>query len=173
MALMLLAAPAAAAPNEGKFRSQMIKRFAATYPDRNFAPGKEPLEISVDAGEKNEATINLHRIFYYCQNVSAAECEAAGEELVLAVGAAAPEPTAASLRIIVRDREYVAYLEEQERSSSDRKRLAVSRQIGEDLFALLANDGPSTVGVVGDEALGDLKLTEAAAWDLAYRQTRA
>ena len=48
---MPFAAPALAAPAEEEFRVQMLQRFAKSYPDRQFAPGKEPLEISInDAG---------------------------------------------------------------------------------------------------------------------------
>ena len=168
---MLFAAPVLAAPAEDEFRTQMVQRFAKTYPDRKFAPGKEPLEISVNAGKKDEGTINLHRIFYYCQNASAADCDAIKEELVVKIGKQAPEVTPASLRVIVRDAQYVGYLEELERKSVDGRRLAVRRKIGEDLFALLASDGPDTIGTVGDDKLVELKLAEDAAWAMAVRQT--
>jgi hypothetical protein len=172
MLTVALAAGAQAAPTAEQFRAEMIKRFATVYPDRTYQAGDEELVISVNPGAKDEGTINLHRVFNYCQNVEATECEAASKELVEKTSKPAPDVTAASLRIIVRDAQYVAYLEEVEHKSKDGHRMAVRRKIGDDLFALLASDGPDTIATVGDDKLGELKLTEAAAWGMAVRQTR-
>jgi hypothetical protein len=161
-----------AASNADQFRAEMIKRFAAAYPDRRFTRGKEQLEIAVDAGKKEENTVNLHRVFYYCQNVPVKDCEIAENDLVSKIGKKAPDITPASLRIIVRDAQYVGYLEELERKSKDKHLLAVRSRIGDDLFALLASDGPDTIATVGQDKLAEMKLTEAEAWPMAIRQTR-
>lgn len=171
-ALMLLftgCAPALA--DEAQFRSQMIELFRGVYPDGTFVPGEKELEIRVEGGSWDQATINLHRIFHFCQTASQTDCETVKTEFVTKLNAKPQTLDAASLRIIVRDRDYMAYIDELERKSGERQ--AVRRQIGEDLFAILASDGSETIALVGDKGLAELHLSEEAAWDRAWRQTVA
>lgn len=170
LSLMLLGCSTASA-NEASFRADMIVRLEKAYPGVSFKPGDENLTIESEGKDWELRTINLHRVFSFCQNVSAADCASVQQEFAVNIGEEPEKPTLASLRIIVRDREYVAYLEQMEAKASDR--LSIRRPIGEDLYALLASDSKGAIASIGDKILGELGLTEDQAWDRAWRQTLA
>jgi hypothetical protein len=169
--LLLCAGCAPAKATEDQFRHDMIERFRKQQPQVKFEIGDEPLVVSVDGGADASGTLNLHRIFQYCQNASAGDCEAAKKEFVEKSSTKPPPLTSASLRIVVRDAVYVDYIGQLEAKAGNRQ--AIRRQIGDDLFAILVSDGPNTIALVGDTSLAELKLSEAAAWDIGWRQTQS
>jgi len=174
LSLVLLLLVAAAPPvfaNEASFRTDMIARLEKAYPGTAFKPGGEDLVIDAEGNGWDERTVNLHRLFLFCQNATVDDCDTVKQEFAVNIGEQPAPPTPASLRIIVRDRDYVAYLEQMEAEAKDR--LSVRRPIGEDLFALLASDGKGTISSVGDKTLADLGLSEDEAWNRAWRQTVA
>ncbi|MBL0915250.1 MAG: hypothetical protein IBJ13_06975, partial [Sphingopyxis sp.] len=162
-------APALA--DETRFRADMIEQFRKAYPEIEFTPGTEALQLKTKGGDWDDGVINLHRIFLFCQNAPAEDCATVKTEFVGKIAQKPPALTAASLRVIVRDRGYIDYVEELEASSKER--MAVRRQIGEDLFALLASDAANTISMVGDKGLSELGLSESDAWTQAWRQTQA
>ena len=167
---LFLSACAPVQADEGRFRADMIALLKKAYPDVGFAPGEEALTVSARGGGwEEERTINLHRIYHFCRTATAEDCGAIKEEFAANIGQTPDEPTAASLRIIVRDADYAGYFDALEAKAG--KRLSVRRRIGEDLFALLASDGETTIASVGDETLADLGLSEEEAWSRAWRQT--
>lgn len=79
-----------------------------------------------------------------------------------------PVATAASLRIAVRDAEYVANA----RGGGPAPLSLVTQPIGEGLFALLVSDSPDAVATVPLDTLATLGLTREQAWTRAWQQTR-
>jgi hypothetical protein len=157
--------------DEASFRADMIEQFHKAYPEVQFTPGAEDLQVVAKGGALDGGTINLHRIFLFCRNATVEDCAAVKTEFIEKTSANPAAPTAQSLRIIVRDREYVDHVEELEASSKER--MAVRRQIGEDLFAMLASDAANTIAMVGDKGLSELGLSESEAWQTAWTQTQA
>lgn len=167
---LVIAGCTPARADEAQFRVEMIERFRKAYPDRQYSLGKEELEVGVKGGEWEEATINLHRIFSFCETAAKDDCEAVKAEFVEKTGVKPKKLSADSLRIIVRDSEYMTYVGKLGSDADERP--TIYRTIGDDLFAVLANDGAETIELVGDKGLAELALTEAEAWDRAWRQTR-
>ena len=155
------------------FRDDMITRFNASNPEANFSRGSEPLVIDVKGGELDEGTINLHRVYTYCQTASAEECESERKNLADNLAQGAPEPSKESLRIVVRDQQYLDYLNELYAKEGKGAERALYRQVGEDLYALIASDGPKTIAIVTASQLEDMGLTANEAWALADRNTKA
>lgn len=168
---LLLPGCTPALADEAGFRTDMIEQFHKAYPGVEFAPGEEDLQVIATGGAFDGGTINLHRIFHFCQKATAKDCAAVKTEFVEKSSGNPSAPTPQSLRIIVRDREYVDYVGELEASSKER--MVVRRQIGEDLFAMLASDAANTIAMVGDKGLSELGLSESEAWQTAWRQTQA
>lgn len=166
---LLLCACAPVQADEGAFRADMIKLFEGRYAGVTFAPGDEELVVKAKGGDWDGRIINLHRIFLFCQNATVEDCGTVKQDFLTSIVIKPADPTPASLRIIVRDQPYVDYLVRMETEAG--KRLAVRRQIGEDLHALLVSDGPQTIATVNIETLADLGLSEAEAWQRAWRQT--
>lgn len=169
--LLVIAGCSPAIADETQFRADMIERFRKAYPGAEFAPGKEELQVGIKGGEWQEATINLHRIFLFCQTAAIGDCDTVKDEFVGKIGTKPQKLAADSLRIIVRDKEYIDYA--RRLGSDPAERQAIYRAIGEDLFAVLASDGPETIALVGDTGLAELGMSEADAWDRAWRQTQA
>ncbi|PKP86788.1 MAG: hypothetical protein CVT78_11050 [Alphaproteobacteria bacterium HGW-Alphaproteobacteria-17] len=149
----------------------MIEMLRKAHPGTDFASGVQELEVTAKGGAWEEATINLHRIYLFCQTATEADCDTIKSEFVGKIGAKPQTLDVASLRIIVRDEEYVDYARKLGTKPDERQ--AIYRPIGEDLFALLASDGPETIALVGDKGLAELGLSESDAWDRAWRQTRS
>ncbi len=165
----------AAPPTERAFASDMIRRFQVIFPTSKIASKVgAPLTLVVTGAGKAQNQINLNRIFGYCQATTDADCIAAKAEFVAKLAVAPPTVLAASLRLIVRDGEYMANIRSVDAAASKPNQgLGISEQIGDDLFAILAADGPNTIELVGDAKLAELKLTRDEAWALAVRQTKA
>ncbi|MCW3835247.1 hypothetical protein ACFQ1E_00675 [Sphingomonas canadensis] len=177
LALLLpLAAPAGAQTvGERAFRSDMIKRVQAKLPDAEVTPDPDDfLALHVKGGVLDGATINLHRIYEYCAGHSAEDCETLKQDFTGKMTSPNPDPTVASLRLMVRDRVYLENLLEMERrSAAEGKNFHyVYEQIGEDLFAILVSDAPDKVAILPDDSLKDLGLTRKTAWAKAAKQTR-
>ena len=166
------AAFAAARPRD--LRSEMIARFARAMPGAVLTPSPdEPLTILFKRANGDEGQFNLDNLAGYCRTASAADCRATKAEFVRKMSKPHPEPTPASLRLVVRGRDYVDNLIADRAKSPEKGDFAKFRQIGEDLFAVLAADGEDTVALVGDVTLRKLGLTGDRAWALAEAQTRA
>lgn len=127
----------------------------------------------MQGGEWDDAQFNLHRIYGYCQNATAEDCEAAKREFVEKVSKKPAKLTSGSLRLIVRDQQYLDYLKSIKSDDPQKYEFAVYEQIGDDLYALLASDSPDQIAVVGDRGLKELGLTREQAWSIAYKQTLA
>ena len=168
LGLLLLSAPVAAAgaPDERAFTAEMLRRLRAALPTASIeAAPDEPLTLRSKTKDGEDAQYNLHRIYGFCVQAEPADCDAVKAEYVQKLAVIPPKPTAASLRIIVRDREYVDYVRTQNTG-------AFVKPIGDDLFTLLASDSPDQIAVVGESMLKELALSPAEAWDRARVQTR-
>ena len=161
-----------AAPSEREFGEQMLARIQATAPDREFRiSSDDPLAIQIKHdGAWGEAVINTHRIFGYCRTASESDCDAAADEFASNISVIPPKPTASDLRIIVRDREYLGYLLD---AGPPQDRQPIYRQIGEDLFAIVAFDSPRSIMLALRSHLREIGLDDEAAWRLATEQTKA
>lgn len=168
VAIALIAAPVPlAAAGESEFGARMLERLRQAAPGIEMRIGDDdPLVIEIEKdGEWGKAHINLHRFHAYCRRAVAAACEASLGTLILAVTAELPQPLAPNLRVIVRDRGYLDHLLEDGIEP-------VYRQIGDDLFALIAFTGPNSVSVAGPDQVRALGLDDEAAWQFAAEQTR-
>lgn len=166
-------AGASAAVEVDTFAAEMLTRLRAAMPDRTMeVDPHDPLAITIAAsGAEDELTVNLHRVHDYCLRASAADAEAAKRDYVESISTAIEPLTAATLRIVVRNADYAASVA-QIAQEGPATRLLRTR-IGEDLYAFVASDTPTAVALVPVEKLASLGLTPAAAWALAYRQTKA
>jgi hypothetical protein len=162
-----------AAADEASFRSEMMERMQRAQPEARFSVGDEPLVIKVRGGDWDEALINLHRIHGYCQSATEADCEAIKAEFVERTLTKPQKLSLESLRIAVRDQEYMDYIEQLELQAAEAGKQAIRRPLGGGLHAILVSDAPTTVALVGTEGLAELGLDEAAAWERAWRQTEA
>lgn len=171
-AALLLALPAAAQRTGNAFEQDMLQRFSKALPGSqlNLKAG-EPLVIQIKGGEWDEAEINLHRIDYYCSQSSEEECETAKSEFVRKLTTKTEDPTPESLRLVVRDQQYLDYITHNMPGKAGQDP-AIHEPIGEGLYAFLAFDMPEAIGVIGDKSLGDMKLTRDQAWLRAHAQTR-
>jgi hypothetical protein len=159
---------------EDSFVAEMQPRLQATLKGATLArdPG-DRLAITVKGGALDGATVNLHRIFHYCSQASAKDCEDAKSEFAERTLQPPPEMTAASLRLIVRDAQYMANVGTMLAKAGIGRSEHVTQQIGEDLYAILASDSHNQIGLVTRETLAKLKLSESEAWGVATLQTRA
>lgn len=167
-----VAAPSA----EESFAADMRGRLEAQMRGAKLAPVEgEPLSLHREATNGfQEGTINLHRIFGFCQNATAPECERVKSEFVRKILVGTPTLTRQSLRLMVRDAQYLDYIRQMQAQSDDKSNsLAVSKQIGDDLYAILASDSADTLAVVPPRELSTLKLTPDQAWAIAWKQTKA
>jgi len=167
-------APAAglAAPSQNAFQREMIQRIAKATGSKVKASADDWQQLTVDRGEPDKSMfINVGRIWSYCQNVSAKECEGAKAHFVSTMAKMPPPARREDLRLIVRDQVYVDYVRSV--ATADKPFAAAIRQIGDDLYAILAVDSPETIALANPETLTKLGLSEAEAWDIADRQTRA
>lgn len=169
-ALILMPGFAEATQSDTDFGAEMRKRLAGRMAGASISANPaDPLSATVKGGEWDEATVNFHRVHGYCQSASADDCEALKKEFVEKITKKPPAANRASLRLIVRDAQYIGYVRATEKSD----KLAHFEQIGEDLFVLLASDSPDAIALVGDKGLKDLGLSRDEAWAIAASQTRA
>lgn len=163
---------AQAQPSEAEFAAAMIPRLQAALPDAELASDPDdPLAIKLDKwNDMEDAQINLHRIYGYCLNATAQDCETVSAEFIEKITYRPPPPEAKDLRVIVRDSQYWAYVEE---TFAAKGTLPPHRRIGEDLYAILAFDSPETITLAQGDDLKEMGLEGDAAWVLAQRQTAA
>ena len=173
LALIMMPIAACAAPPKD-FRAEMIARLAKLMPGATLsADPDDPLVILIKGGDWDEGAINLHRIEGYCRQASARDCETTKAEFVANVSHKPAKATPASLRLIVRDRDYKDYVDDVSKKNPEKGDFATYRQIGENLFVFLAADSKEAIALVGDTTLKELGLTADQAWALAQTQTRA
>lgn len=127
------------------------------------------IQMKLD-GDWEGAIINTHRIYGFCRVASREDCDAAADEFAANLDLRPPEPAAADLRVIVRDQEYLDYLLQ---AGPDDNHRPPYRQIGEDLFAIVAFDSPKTIALALRWQLRKLGIDDEAAWQLATTQTKA
>ncbi|WP_260581626.1 hypothetical protein [Sphingopyxis sp. PET50] len=72
--LLLTGIPSAFADEAG-FRIEMIAAFEKAHPGVAFVPGDEALVVNAKGGDWDGRIINLHRIYLYCQNAAADDCD--------------------------------------------------------------------------------------------------
>lgn len=171
-AVLAAATPAQAqtGPEERAFAADALPKIRAAFPDAEIRqePG-EPLQINITRkGEKEPAVMNLHRVFGFCQTVPADQCDA---ELTAVIGVLAQAPEtieteARTLRIIVRDAQYWNYV-----LGSKLDGVPPHRQIGDDLYAILAFDSPQAIAIAAPDRIAELGLSDENAWLFATRQT--
>lgn len=154
----------AQASDEQRFIAETIRQIQQRMPGVTVVQQEDPLSMSLKGGGRVESTLNFQRLYGYCRQVSAVDCAAARTKLIDKVqqNPKPPVPTPASLRIAVRDAQYLRHVPE-----------VVAEPIGEDLFAVLVSHAPDSVATVPPESLASLKLTRKQAWTRAWRQTRA
>lgn len=172
MALGLASIAIAAPPRD--LRREMMARFARAMPGATLsADPDDPLTILFKRDNGIEGAFNLDTVRAYCRTASTADCEAAKADFVGKMSTPHPDPTPGSLRLVVRDRDYLDHVDAYRATSPEKGDVAKYRPIGEDLFAVLASDGEDTIALVGDVTLKKLDLTADQAWALAEAQTRA
>ncbi len=111
-ATVVIAAPACAASDGDpeSFAADMRKRLAVQMTGASVtADPEDPLSAKVTGGEWEDASVNFHRIFQYCQSASAEDCAASKKEFIEKISKKPPALTKASLRLIVRDAQYLEY----------------------------------------------------------------
>lgn len=173
-ALILGLAPSAslAAPSQNAFQREMMERIAKATTSKVEAAKDDWQQLTVDRGAPDKNMfINVGRIWSYCQQASDEECEVAKAHFISAMTKMPPPARREDLRLIVRDQVYVDYV--RSTGTADKPFAAAIRQIGDDLYAILAVDSPDTTALANPETLTKLGLTAAEAWDIADRQTRA
>lgn len=170
--LLMACQVSAAPPSERAFVADMKQRLEAKLKQALEPIDGELLSFRVPAGDgaPEGGTVNLHRIYGFCQNAPEEECERTKSEFVERFRLDPPGVTAESLRLVVRDREYLAYLEGLKGGAD---KLVIHEQIGDDLYAFLASDGPTTIALVSASTLKDTGLTRQEAWARAHAQTKA
>lgn len=172
-ALVSFAAPAAAQNDAAarEFAEQAIAQMQEAMPDANFEmePG-EPLQINVaNTPHFEEGAINLHRVYGFCQEADKKACMGELRGLISLAMQEKPQSGADNLRIIVRDAAYWGYVVE----TLPGEALPQHRQIGEDLYAILAIDSPTSIAIASPSTIAEIGLEPEAAWELAAEQTRA
>lgn len=163
-ALLYGTACSAQASDEQRFVAEAVKQIRQRIPGVTVVQQEDPLSVLLKGSDRVESTLNFQRLYGYCRQASADDCAAAQSELIDKVvrNPAPPAPTPASLRIAVRDAQYLRHVPE-----------VVAEPIGEDLFAVLVSHAPDSVATVPPESLASLKLNRKQAWARAWRQTRA
>lgn len=172
-ALGFSATQAYAQSSEERFRDEMIPRLAKSLPGGTLSPlTDDPLAITVKGGHLDGGQINLNRIYGYCLTASRADCESEKESLIAAVAIKPEAATAETLRLIVRDQEYVDWIREAD-AKEGKGALTIAKPLGGGLYAVLAYRLSNGVGSITTDNLADLNLTTEQAWSLAQSQTAA
>lgn len=159
------------AAREQAFTAGMLARLRTALPgaELRIVPG-EPLTIRKGKDDAEDGGLfYLNRIYEFCRNNNAEECEKVKADYVRKLTAPPPVAAQANLRVIVRDRQYLDYVLSIMKTPDTQP---LYRQIGDDLFALLAIDSPEATSIANRATLSRLKLDEGTAWTLALRQTR-
>jgi hypothetical protein len=172
---LLPATPASAQGDEAAFRTEMVGRLGKAMPGATFASVPEdPLALTVTGGPFSDARINLHRVYNYCRQASAADCEDEKARFASAISKEPPAATAGALRLIVRDQEYVDALTAAfDRAPPDKRVHVILQPLGGGLFAIMVADSPEALQMMTDKGLEELGLNRDQAWAIAWRQTEA
>jgi len=163
---LMLGTNCQAATGEREFAEQMLGRLRAAGSELDMRVSeRDPLviEMTYDGAEET-ADFDLHTFYAFCAEATAEECDTFLGNFVSLATTMPPAATAANLRVVVRQRDYLDRLDSPP---------SLSRQIGDDLFALLAFANADMVVIADREQLRALGLDVAAAWELAGEQTRA
>lgn len=169
---LVLPVPARAEPaDERRFAERILPKMREAIPSGSLRikPG-EPLAIEWNRGAGwDHATFFLYRIYDYCLNATAKDCEAATDDYVRGMSAPPGKETAQALRVIVRGEEYAATLRAFNWPDGNRP---LVRPIGEGLYAIVAFDSPETTSIATQKRTEALGLNDESTWDIAIRQTR-
>ncbi|MBV7259027.1 hypothetical protein [Erythrobacter crassostreae] len=160
-------------PAERDFAKRFLPKLQKVSPESVvYSEPGDPLQINFDRedGSDGPVTVNLHRMFQFCQTISPQECNAQMAEFIAEMRREPPGSKAENLRIIVRDASYLEYVEN---SVAGTSLIPVYRKIGDDLFAILALDAEQSISVIGQDTLKDMGLDGDEAWDRARRETLA
>jgi hypothetical protein len=169
--LLLASRPVLAETSPAQFAGEMIARLKAAHPESIFAnEGALPLQVTVKGGGHDGAQIMLYRIYDYCRNVPAENCEASKADFVAKVLAPLPEARRENLRVIVRGADYYDAAQQQG-SKEKRQPWFFARKIGDDLYEILALDSPTQIALANAADLKRMRLRPEAAWTLARAQT--
>lgn len=164
--------PAAEANGQRAFAIGMIARLAAVHPEATFRlSAGDPLMLEVNPGQWNSTQLFLHRVYAFCQTATAAACEDGKSRFIRTVLGPRPEPRRENLRVIVRGAAYIDFALAKARK--EQQPWFFVRKIGDDLYAALALDGPTAIGLASAADLRAMKLKPDQAWALARSQTRA
>jgi hypothetical protein len=160
-----------AAASERDFAAAMRERLRAAAPGiETRISASDPLVIEMKhEGQWGSARINLHRLHAFCAEAAAEDCEAVLANFVRRTTAPRPEPAVPALRVIVRNQLWLDRVLETQPADAR----PLYRQIGDDLFALLAFAFPDGVAIAIPEQLRALGLEDERAWRVAGEQTRA
>lgn len=161
----------AGAAGERQFAERMLERMRAAGSRLDLRVSeRDPLVIEVTYEGAREVTdFDLRTFHRFCTEATAEECEALLETFVSRAVGLPPAAVAANLRIVVRHRDYLEHLVAALPPADE----PMARQIGDDLFALLAFASDEAVAVATPGQVRALGIEIAAAWDLAHAQTRA
>jgi len=163
---LMIASVGHAAMSEREFAELLLERLRAAGSELDMRISeRDPLVIEMTYDGAEETTdFDLHTFYAICAEATDEECDGFLGKMVSLATTAPPAATAANLRVVVRQRDYV------DRLGTPRP---LSRQIGDDLFALLAFTNADMVAFADRRQLRALGLDAAAAWRLAGEQTRA
>lgn len=161
----------AQASPERDFAAAMIAELKARHPGGRFVPEPDPLSVTIKRRGKPDFTAFFHRIFGYCRQAAKSDCAAARAKFLDAILIDTPPVTTASLRLALRDQEYIDGARKVVGRTKDRQ--LIIEPIGDDLFATLVSDSEQTVAVVNVGHLAAWKMSREAAWQIAWSQTRA
>lgn len=172
LSLLCLSSASSAQTKEVDFTLRMAARFRSALPGRTIEVS-EPLQLRL-AGKGEPSEINVGRIFNYCANATAADCETSIAEFVAGMTEAyqnLDKPiTRDQLRLVVRSSDYCEYIEQ---SFPQDKPRPVMRPFVSGLCTLLMVDFPTRTQTASAENLTEIGLELEPAWALAERQTLA
>ncbi len=171
LALGILAVPAAAQTDQAArdFAERVIPQVEAALPDVTVTSNaQEPLQLDL-AGHPDweDAEINLHRIYNFCLSASKTDCQAELDNMLSVITQPQPEYGPENLRVVVRDADYFSYV----LNMAEDESMPLHKQIGDDLFAIIALDSPQAIAIAPPENITDMGLTPDQAWELATKQT--
>lgn len=167
----LVAVTPLAAQGTGTFAQRMLPFVEAEKPEGwtlRLDESDPDVIIFRTPGDEADGFINLARIAAICARVDGTACDDVSADFARKIFTAPTEFTRGDLRVIVRDQAYVDYFERELPADFERPPM---RQVGDDLYAIMALDGPETVSLVRPSMLPGMGLAEDSAWELAIAQS--